>query len=225
MTSGQPAPARGGLPWGIEQESIEATEISPCGGSHSVKTRESGMPDEAVWAGFFDPESVLRKLHLVPSCGDVVEFGCGYGTFTVPAARIVSGMVYAMDIEPEMLAATKRKADAARVDNVKTCLRDFVAHGTGLPGASVDYAMLFNILHAECPHVLLQETFRVLRPGGVLAVIHWNYAPTTPRGPSMDIRPRPEQCLGWVKDVGFRPLEPGIVDLPPYHYGMALERP
>ena len=125
-----------------------------------VKTRESGMPEEDVWAGFFDPESILRKLRLSPDFRDVVEFGCGYGTFTIPAAQIVSGTVYALDIEPEMLAATKRKADAAGLGNVKTCLRDFVTDGTGLPEASVDYAMLLNILHAERPAVLLQEAFQ-----------------------------------------------------------------
>lgn len=182
------------------------------------------MPEEDVWAGFFDLESLLRKLRLAPDCRDVVEFGCGYGTFTIPAARIVSGTVYAIDIEAEMLAATKRKADAAGLGNVKTCLRDFVTDGTGLPEASVDYAMLLNILHAERPAVLLQEAFRVVRAGGILAIVHWNHDPNTPRGPSMDIRPRPEQCRGWAEDVGFQLMVPGIIDLPPYHYGMALKR-
>ena len=53
-----------------------------------MKARESGMPEESVWAGFFAPETILRKLGLTSSCGDVVDFGCGYGTFTIPAARI-----------------------------------------------------------------------------------------------------------------------------------------
>lgn len=183
------------------------------------------MPEEDVWAGFFDPESILRKLRLSPDCRDAVEFGCGYGTFTIPAARIVSETVYALDIEPEMLVATKRKADAAGLDNVKTCLRDFVTDGTGLPEASVDYAMLLNILHAERPAVLLQEAFRVLRAGGILAIAHWNHDPSTPRGPSMEIRPRPQDCVAWAEGVGFQLMPPGIIDFPPYHYGMALQRP
>ena len=54
--------------------------------------------------------------------------------------------------------------------------------------------------------------------------MHWNYDPATPRGPSMDIRPRPDQCRDWAEQEGFRLLEPGIMDLPPYHYGMVLER-
>jgi SAM-dependent methyltransferase len=129
-----------------------------------------------------------------------------------------------MDIEPDMIQATQAKADAEELRNVKTYLRDFVAEGSGLPSASVDYVMLFNILHAEHPQVLLDEAFRLLTPNGRLAIIHWNYDPTTPRGPSMEIRPRPEQCCQWAGEVGFRLRAPGIIDLPPYHYGMVLER-
>jgi SAM-dependent methyltransferase len=190
-----------------------------------MKARESGMPEEELWATFFEPEAVLRKLGLEPSCGDVVDFGCGYGTFTTAAARIVSGIVYALDIEPEMIRATQTKAESVGLHNVRSVLRDFVSDGTGLPPASVDYAMLLNILHVECPEVLLREVYRVLRPGGKLAIMHWNYDPTTPRGPSMDIRPRPEQCRNWAVQEGLRLPEPGIIALPPYHYGMTLERP
>lgn len=183
------------------------------------------MPEEGVWAGFFQPAAILGKLGLSAACGDLVEFGCGYGTFTIPAAKIVCGTVHALDLDPEMIAATEAAAAAAGLDNVRTRLRDFVAEGTGLPDSSVDYAMLLNILHAESPEVLLREAFRVLSSGGRLGIVHWNYDPTTPRGPSMEIRPRPEQCRGWAEQVGFRPLGPGIVDLPPYHYGMVLEQP
>lgn len=183
------------------------------------------MPEEGMWAGFFEPQAVLRTLGLTPSCGDVVDFGCGYGTFTIPAARTASGVVHAFDVEPDMVRATQEKAEAGGLRNVRVYLRDFVADGSGLPPASVGYAMLFNILHAEKPEVLLQEAFRVLAPGGVLAIVHWNYDPATPRGPSMDIRPRPEQCRQWAEQCGFRLLPPGVVPLPPYHFGMAFVRP
>lgn len=188
-----------------------------------MKTRESGMPDEGMWSSFFDAPAVLAAVGLTPDCGDVVEFGCGYGTFTLPAARIVRGTVYALDIEPEMVESTIAKAMTAGLSNIAATRRDFVNEGTGLPGASVDFAMLFNILHCEAPGILLNEARRVLRPGGRLGIIHWNYDPTTPRGPSMSIRPRPEQCLAWAEQAGFCLRPPGIVDLPPYHYGMALD--
>jgi ubiquinone/menaquinone biosynthesis C-methylase UbiE len=189
-----------------------------------VKARESGMPEEHVWDGFFSPAEFLGKMQLTRACRAVVDFGCGYGTFTIAAARITSGTVFALDLEAEMIASTQAKADAAGLKNVRASLRDFTAEGSGLRDAEVDYAMLFNILHAERPEALLGEAFRVLAPGGKLAIIHWNYDPSTPRGPSMAIRPRPEQCVAWAESAGFRLLPPGVVDLPPYHYGMALER-
>jgi ubiquinone/menaquinone biosynthesis C-methylase UbiE len=191
----------------------------------AMKTRESGMPEEDIWVEFFEPESILKVLQLNSSSQDVVEFGCGYGTFTLPAAKIVSGTVHALDIESEMVAITQQKVESAGLSNVRTCLRDFVIDGTGLPDASVDYVMLFNILHAERPEALLREAYRILVLGGRMGIIHWNYDPTTPRGPSMDIRPHPEQCRDWAMKVGFRLIAPGIIQLLPYHYGMVLERP
>src|ERR1051325_6539254 len=122
-----------------------------------MKTRESGMPEEGLWAGFFEPAAVLRRLGLTADVGDVVDFGCGYGTFAIPTAKIVSGVVHAIDIDPAMVAATRAKAEAEKLLNVRATLRDFVAEGTGLAEGSVGYAMLFNILHAEEPVTLLRE--------------------------------------------------------------------
>jgi SAM-dependent methyltransferase len=189
-----------------------------------MKTRESDMPDEQIWDSFFDVPVILAKLGITNTCGDVVEFGCGYGTFTIPAARLISGTLHALDIDPEMIAATQAKVESAGLPNVRVCRRDFVAEGTGLGEVSADYAMLFNILHAECPTTLLQEAYRVLRSGGRIGIIHWNYDPHTPRGPSMTIRPRPEQCAAWARQVGFGHVAPVVIDFPPYHYGMVLQR-
>jgi SAM-dependent methyltransferase len=187
-----------------------------------VKIRESGMPDQEMWRGFFAPGDILRKLGLTSSCRDVLDVGCGYGTFAVPAARICSGTVYAIDVEEDMVEATRAAAKDAALSNVVVSRRDFITEGSGLPDVSVEYVMLFNILHAENPHVLLNEAKRVLAPSGTLGATHWNYDPSTPRGPSMKIRPRPEQILAWAEEEGFRVIPPGKVELPPYHYGFAF---
>jgi ubiquinone/menaquinone biosynthesis C-methylase UbiE len=189
-----------------------------------MKVRDSGMPDEAMWAGFFDARQILTQLAFTATNADVVDFGCGYGTFTVAAARLTSGTVYALDIDAAMIEATAAKAASFGLDNVTTIERDFVTQGTGLPSASADYAMLFNILHAEHPVELLREALRVLRPGGKVAVIHWIHDAATPRGPALSIRPRPEQCRTWAQQAGFECVMPTVA-LPPHHYGLLGRKP
>lgn len=56
-----------------------------------MKGRESGMPDESYWETFFNPACILDRLGCPGLCGEVVEFGCGYGTFTIPAVRAMRG--------------------------------------------------------------------------------------------------------------------------------------
>ncbi|HLD56624.1 MAG TPA: class I SAM-dependent methyltransferase, partial [Candidatus Omnitrophota bacterium] len=185
-----------------------------------MKIRESGMPDQSTWENFFDPEKILKTLGLDDRVNNVVEFGCGYGTFTLPAARIIKGKIYALDIEPEMIRITNERAKSNKLNNVRAILRDFMNHGSGLSNESADYVMLFNILHLEHPEKLLHEAKRVLKKKGKLGIIHWNYDPKTPRGPSMTIRPKPEQCLKWAEDAGFQ--NPKRFDLKPHHYGLVL---
>jgi SAM-dependent methyltransferase len=187
---------------------------------YNMKIRESGMPECQMWEGFFNPAKILSILCINNQTGDVAEFGCGYGTFTIPAAKVIKGKIYALDIEPDMIRITEEEAKKHGLNNVKTVMRDFMADGSGLPDRSMDYVMLFNILHFEKPIELISEAKRILKQGGMLGIIHWNYDPTTPRGPSMDIRPKPEDCIKWAQSVGFNKAV--RYDLRPYHYGIVL---
>jgi SAM-dependent methyltransferase len=188
-----------------------------------MKVRESGMPDENIWQVFFKPEHIIELLGLNDKVRDAVDFGCGYGTFTIPASEKISGVIHAFDIEPEMIEITRKKALRHKRGNVRLCLRNFVSDGTGLPDASVDYVMLYNILHAEEPGRLLSEAFRILCEGGMAGIMHWNYDTETPRGPPMNIRPRPEQCGQWAESAGFIVAKRHI-DLPPHHYGILVTK-
>lgn len=191
-----------------------------------MKARESGMPEEVYWESFFDAEATMDILFRTSGlAGHLVEFGCGYGTFTMPAARRTRGIVTALDIEPLMVNHVRQKAEALALPNVQAEVRDFVAHGTGLGSGTQDHAMIFNLLHLEQPVALLKEACRVLQNGGLLFVIHWRSDIPTPRGPSLAIRPRPERCHSWLEEAGFRNIE--LVNLQgccPYHFGLIARR-
>jgi ubiquinone/menaquinone biosynthesis C-methylase UbiE len=191
-----------------------------------MKIRESGMPDENRWSGFFDCEAVVGKLlgaTRVP--GDVVEFGCGYGSFTLPAARRTGGLVTALDIEPGMIALVREKAASLGLHNIRAEVRDFVADGAGVDTGSQTHAMIFNLLHLAQPEELLREALRTLQDGGVLSVMHWRSDIPTPRGPPLEMRPTPGQCRRWMADAGFRAIE--SIDLQgccPFHFGLLGRR-
>jgi SAM-dependent methyltransferase len=181
------------------------------------------MPPAEVWESFFDAARTADAFIGGRVDGDVVEFGCGYGTFTTWVAQRTTGTVYALDIDPLMVAATAARVTREGVTNVFVEQRDFVEDGSGRGAASASFAMLFNILHIEDPLGLLREAHRVLRPGGMLGVTHWKHDARTPRGPSLEIRPRTEQCRAWAEEAGFRWLWSSDLPGSPWHWGMALE--
>lgn len=191
----------------------------------NMKGRESGMPEEAYWESFFEAEVATNRLLGTAVQGNVIEFGCGYGSFTIPVARRTTGLVTALDIEPEMVGCVRQKAVTFDLPNIQVELRDFVAQGTGVDTGSQAHAMIFNLLHLEQPVTLLREAYRTLQDGGVLSVIHWRTDIPTPRGPSLAIRPTPEQCREWIADAGFHTIE--SVDLQsccPFHFGLLARR-
>ena len=57
-----------------------------------MKLRESGMPEEVYWETLFDVGLILDRLGIDARLRNVIEMGCGYGTFTIPVA-ISAGIV------------------------------------------------------------------------------------------------------------------------------------
>jgi ubiquinone/menaquinone biosynthesis C-methylase UbiE len=188
-----------------------------------MKVRDSGMPDQDLWSSFFQIDNILTCLEINNSIHRMAEVGCGFGTFTIPAASRISGNLYSFDIEPEMIQTTQEKILQENIQNIFLQQIDFIAEGSGLLSGSMDYVMLFNIMHHEKPEEILSETYRILKSGGRAGIIHWRCDIPTPRGPDLSIRPRPGQCVEWAERYGFLVLL-GPVILEPYHYGLVIQK-
>ena len=187
-----------------------------------MKMRESGMPAEAYWESLFDVPAIGQHFGFEHVCGDVAELGCGYGTFTVPIAMRIGGVIHAYGIDSSMIDLTRRRAAGAGCTNVRPVLRDVFEGGFDVLTASCEAVVLFNILHGEQPLTLLHEARRILRPGGFVAVIHWRTDLDTPRGPNASIRPPPEQIQALARATGAFSEVASPVFLPPWHYGIEL---
>jgi len=105
-----------------------------------------------------------------------LDFGCGYGNYTIPLARRVgpTGEVLALDQDEEALGRLAERVRRAGVGNI----RPLPASGkTALPleDASVDVVLLYDVLHdhyfsAKRRAALFKELDRVTRAGGRLSV-------------------------------------------------------
>jgi ubiquinone/menaquinone biosynthesis C-methylase UbiE len=114
---------------------------------------------------------VMDILGIAPGKA-VADIGAGSGWFTVRAARRVgaSGLVYAIDINPEAIAYVGERARKEQLQNVKTILSK--ADNPLLPASSVDAVLLLKTYHEVAQPVTLLENLRAaLRPGARVGVI------------------------------------------------------
>jgi ubiquinone/menaquinone biosynthesis C-methylase UbiE len=131
--------------------------------------------------------------------------------------------LYAFDIENELIDYLKEKLSNLQIDNVILKQRDILTQTTGLADNSVDYVMLFNILHHDSPIDFLDESYRILKQNGKIGIIHWRSDISTPRGPDLSIRPKPEQIIEMIDDKRFNIAKNPFI-LEPYHYGLIISK-
>ena len=186
-----------------------------------MKYRESDMPSNDQWETFFDLQFVLERIGVDKSVNIFIDIGCGYGTFLFPAAKIVKNKVIGIDIDPEMIKHCKEYSEKHGFTNVELILGDIdtIQIDNIKSKGIIDYIALFNMLHCEEPIKLLKYSYDLLEMNGSVGVIHWKYE-KTPRGPSMQIRPKPEQIIKWGDEAGFKVKN--TVELPPYHFGIVF---
>jgi len=113
------------------------------------------------------PERMLREIGL--RCGmTALDFGCGPGSFSLAAARLVgpTGHVVAVDIQPLAIRRLRRAAARRGFNHLQVIHRDDLQ---GVPSESADVALLLDVLHEmDEPDAALAEVGRVLKQGGIL---------------------------------------------------------
>jgi ubiquinone/menaquinone biosynthesis C-methylase UbiE len=118
------------------------------------QTKLKPMPDFAfrmmVWFMkledlFKSPEVLLQKVPLKEGM-TVVDYACGPGRYTIPAAESVgrNGKVYAVDSQPLAMEMVKRKAALKSLANIQPVLVD--SFNTGITDSSADIVLLIDAI-------------------------------------------------------------------------------
>ncbi len=167
---------------------------------------------------FFNPSEILERFGITETNRPVLDAGCGFGTFTIPLAKMTSQKVYAVDIDENFLETLRLNG----TDTIIPIKHDIFDQKLILP-EKVGSILLFNILHCENPTQIIQNILPNLENDGKVYVIHWRKDIETPRGPSLNIRPEPQQIIQFFETLEFEKID-YYKEISPYHYGITFQR-
>ena len=127
------------------------------------------------WVAYFFDNPLRRLMHPADKIlGDhvskgmkVMDFGCGFGHFSLGMARLVgeSGTVWAVDVQQKMLSKTMARAGKEGLEEI---IQPVLCKSDRIGGpADVDFVLASNSLHeTPDPATALVELFSILRSGG-----------------------------------------------------------
>jgi ubiquinone/menaquinone biosynthesis C-methylase UbiE len=163
MANPGPGPAPAGLP-GDEYTQRAAR-------TYGAAADHYGLPSLSFWDRF--GAATVARLPLAPG-HRVLDLCCGAGASALPAARTVGagGRVLGIDVAAPLLEQARARAARDGLANVE--FRHGDATHTGLPDGSFDAVVcVFGVFFARDMTAFAAEMWRLVAPGGVLAITTW----------------------------------------------------
>jgi SAM-dependent methyltransferase len=183
----------------------------------------------ADWLERPEREQEERASLVIPALklklGDAVaDLGCGTGYFSWRLAQAVgsNGVVYGVDIQPEMLDLLDAQMKKRGVANVKPVLGTIT--DPKLPARGVDLVLMVDVYHEfDHPYEMMEKICAALKPGGRVAFVEF-------RGedPEVPIKPLHKMTEAQVrKEMAVHPLEwvETIATLPRQHLIIFRRKP
>lgn len=173
---------------------------------------------------FSDPQKNISELGIVDGM-KVIDLGAGSGFYALEAAKKVGprGMVYAVDVQQELLNKIKNAGSLAGLHNIEVVWGNIEKlGGTKLRESIADRIILSNTLFQIAPtdrDNLVLEIKRILKSGGKVLVVDWGSgSPLIPKNAVPQIA-----AEGLFEKAGFV-LEKNF-DAGDHHYGIILKKP
>jgi len=159
--------------------------------------------------------STLIKNMKIKINDTIADIGAGSGYHVFKMAPLAkNGLVYAVDIQPEMLEAIELKKRSKRVSNVETVLGS--EKSINLPKNSIDKILLVDVYHEfSYPAEMVESIKNALKSNGQLFLIEY-------RGEDLSVpikkihKMTVKQSIKEMEAAGFR-LKENIDNLPWQH--------
>lgn len=159
-------------------------------------------PDRDLWQR---PDQIMDAM-AIADASVVADIGAGSGWFTIRLARRVGpqGLVYAEDVQMEMLNAIFRRVSREGFNNVKRVLG--LNNDPRLPPGSLDAALMVDAYHeVEDRVAMLSNIATALKPQGRIGIIDFKLEGAGP-GPAAEERVSPDVVIRDAKEAGLRLL-------------------
>ena len=148
----------------------------------------------------------IMKALAFKSGERVADIGAGSGYFTIPVARAIgpTGVVWALDIAPEMLDYLEFRIKAQKIENVR--VRKVANDDPQIDPGSVDTILMIDMIHYVKDRVAYARKLRpALAPGGRVVIIDYIPKPMSERpwGPSPEQQISRERMNEDMAAAGF----------------------
>ena len=148
------------------------------------------------------PERTLEKIGLEEG-HHFADIGCGYGFFSIPAAKIVGkkGKVYAVDKNSEAISIVKRRL---KDESLNAELVTGMAEETIFCEECMDFVFFSIVLHdfRDIPKVL-ENSRKMIKDDGILVNIDWKKIPLD-KGPPYSKKFSIEKAKSLIQNAGFK---------------------
>ena len=180
--------------------------VAPAAGQHGrlFQPKDLGLlegPDRDAWQR---PDQIMDELGIAE--GSVVaDLGAGGGWFTIRLARRVgpNGVVYAEDIQREMIEAMTRRVERLGLGD-RVTFKLGKASDPELPAGALDAALIVDTYHEmEQPVTLLRNLAKSLKATGRIGIVNHTKEGGGP-GPPLEERVDAERVIRDAQAAGLR---------------------
>jgi len=164
------------------------------------------------------PEQIMDALKIADG-SKVAEIGAGGGWFAVRLAHRVNqnGLVYAEDVQPEMIEAIRRRVQRENLTNVRTVLG--TTKDSRLP-KNLDAILINGAYHElQYPVAVLKDAAESLKPQGRLGIVDYSPGAGGP-GPESEQRVDAESVIKAATAAGLKVISREAV--PPFMFMVVL---
>jgi len=166
-----------------------------------------------------DVDRFFKELNLQEGIS-FLDLACGRGAYCLAASEIVGekGRVYGVDLWEEGIELLATAADEKGAGNIEAMVSDA---GKRIPvdDRTIDVCLMATVLHDfvedKIDQAVLPEIERVVKPGGILAIMEFMKTDGPP-GPPRHIRLSPEQVDDLLTPFGFK--REHYADVGPHNY-------